>query len=144
MQLTSFAFNNNDELPTRYMGKNNPPLGIAGVPARAKSLALIMHDPDAVSGDYVHWTVWDIDPTTAEILEGSTPSGATEGITSAGSPGYIGPKPPRGSGHHRYTFELYALDEVLDLLPTTPADRLLNEINNHRIASATLIGTVDA
>ncbi len=144
MQLTSFAFNTNDEFPPRYKGNLSPPLDIKGVPASAKSLALYMHDPDAVSGDYVHWTIWDIDPTTSEILEGGAPVGATEGITTAGTPGYIGPKPPRGSGQHHYTFELFALDEVLDLLPATSTDDFLKAARAHTIASATLTGVVDA
>ncbi|HVI69571.1 MAG TPA: YbhB/YbcL family Raf kinase inhibitor-like protein [Magnetospirillaceae bacterium] len=143
MQLTSFAFNNNDELPPRYKGNMNPPLDIRGVPEAAKSLALIMHDPDGVSGDYIHWTVWDIDPATTEILEGGAPTGSTEGITSAGIPGYVGPKPPRGSGQHHYTFELFALDRVLDLLPSTRVEDLQSEITKHQLNKATLIGVVN-
>lgn len=144
MQLTSFAFNNNDELPPRYKGNISPPLDIKGVPEAAKSLALIMHDPDAVSGDYVHWTVWDISPNTTEILEGSAPRGATQGATSAGVPGYVGPKPPRGSGAHRYTFELFALNAILDRLPGTQPKALLEDIAKHQIAHTTLIGVVHA
>lgn len=144
MQVTSFAFNNNDELPPRYKGSLNPPLDISGTPAEAKSLALVVHDPDGVSGDYIHWTIWDISPTTSEILEGGAPDGAVEGITSAGTPGYVGPKPPRGSGTHHYTFDLYALDQVLDLLPRTSADDLLKIIAEHTLARATLIGVVHA
>lgn len=144
MQLTSFAFANNTELPPRYKGNMNPPLDIKNVPATAKSLALIMHDPDAVGGDYIHWTVWDIDPTTSEILEDGAPVGATEGVTSAGTPGYVGPKPPSGSGTHRYTFELFALNAMLDLLPATPADELIKHINQHKIDAAVLIGIVHA
>jgi hypothetical protein len=143
MQLRSFAFDNNTTLPPRFRGVN-PPLDILGVPASAKSLALIMHDPDAVSGDYIHWTIWDIDPATTAILEGDAPSGSTEGVTTAGVPGYVGPRPPRGSGRHRYTFELYALDAVLDLLPGTPPDDLLQEIAKHRIGQANLIGIMHA
>lgn len=143
MTITSFAFNNNQPLPPRYKGSLNPPLDIKDVPAEAKSLALIMHDPDAVRGDFVHWTIWDIDPQTTEILEGGAPIGATEGPNSAGVPGYMGPKPPAGSGTHHYTFELYALDTVLDLLPAThPAD-LAKEIAAHTLAHAQIIGTVD-
>lgn len=144
MQLQSFAFNSGDLLPPRYKGNLNPPFDIKNVPEGAKSLALIMHDPDAVRGDYTHWTVWDIDPQTTEILEGSAPSGSTEGVTSAGKPGYIGPRPPRGSGRHRYTFELYALDSVLDLLPTTTIDELRGYIAKHQLDKAVIIGVVDA
>lgn len=142
MRLTSFAFNNNDELPPRYKGSTNPPLDIADVPEEAKSLALVMHDPDGVSGDYIHWTIWDIDPTTTEILEGGAPTGSTEGITSADTPGYVGPRPPRGSGTHRYTFELFALNRVLDLLPATRPDDLLEQIAAHKITQAELVGVV--
>lgn len=144
MQLTSFAFNNNDELPPRYKGNTNPPLDIKGVPQNAKSLALIMHDPDAVSGDYTHWTLWDIHPAATEILEASIPKGAVEGVTSAGAPGYIGPKPPRGSGTHHYTFELFALDDILDCLPGTRPEDLLKLIAAHEIARTNLIGVVHA
>lgn len=144
MQIKSFAFNTNDALPPRYKGNLSPPFDITGVPADAKSLALIMHDPDAVSGDFVHWTIWDIDPQTTEILEGSAPSGATEGPNTSGAPGYMGPKPPTGSGTHRYTFELYALDTMLDLLQTTRPEDLATEIAKHTLAHASIIGTVDA
>lgn len=144
MQITSFAFTNNDALPPRYKGNLSPPFDIKEVPEGTKSLALVMHDPDAVSGDFTHWTIWDIDPSTTEILEGSAPAGATEGPNTSGNSGYMGPKPPAGSGTHRYTFELFALDDVLDLLPTTRSGRLMQEINKHTIAHASIIGTVDA
>jgi Raf kinase inhibitor-like YbhB/YbcL family protein len=144
MKIKSFAFNNNDTLPPRYKGNLNPPFDISDVPSEAKSLALIMHDPDAVSGDFVHWAIWDIDPQTTEILEGGAPSGSTEGPNSSGIPGYFGPKPPTGSGTHHYTFELYALDTMLDLLPTTRPEDLAAEIAKHQIAHASIIGTADA
>jgi len=144
MRITSIAFNNNDPVPPRYKGNTNPPIDISGVPQAAKSLALIMHDPDAVSGDYTHWTLWDIDPKTTTILENVLPSGATSGITSAGTAGYVGPKPPAGSGRHHYTFELFALDTVLDLLPATPAARLREHIAGHTLEQTQLIGVIDA
>ena len=143
MQLRSFAFNHSGSLPPRFRSVN-PPLDISGVPLGTKSLALIMHDPDAVSGDFTHWTIWDIDPTTSEILEGNAPSGSTEGVTSAGLPGYVGPRPPKGSGTHHYTFELFALNTILDLLPATPQEDLRVAIQKHLIASTKLFGTMDA
>lgn len=143
MELRSIAFNHNDPVPPKYR-LVNPPLDILGVPERTRSLALIMHDPDAVSGDYIHWTVWDIDPTTTTILEDSAPTGATEGLTSAGMPGYVGPHPPQGSGRHHYIFELFALDSPLDLLPRTEPETLLQKIAEHQIARATLTGVIDA
>lgn len=144
MQIKSIAFNNNDPIPPRYKGATSPPLDIVGVPAGAKSLALIMHDPDAVSGDFVHWVLWDIDPATNTILEDSVPTGATEGITTAGAPGYVGPRPPAGSGRHHYIIELYALDVVLDLLPATAFSDVAQEVRKHTIAKAELTGVIDA
>jgi len=144
MRISTIAFNNNDPVPPRYKGSTNPPIDISGVPETAKSLALIMHDPDAVSGDYVHWTLWDIDPQTTTILEASIPAGATAGLTSAGKPGYIGPRPPAGSGRHHYTFDLYALDTVLDLLPATSLKDAAAAIAKHTLEKAHIIGVVDA
>lgn len=143
MELRCFAFDDNTVLPPRFR-RVNPPLDISGVPAAAKSLALIMHDPDGVSGDFVHWTIWDIAPDTTEILEGHIPARAVEGPTSAGTPGYFGPRPPKGSGVHHYIFELYALDILLDLLPATSANDVRRAMQNHIIAQTTLTGVVDA
>lgn len=141
MQLTSSAFEHNGLIPKEYtcQGRNvNPPLAISEVPAEAKSLVLVLTDPDAPRGTFIHWTVWNIDPTTTEIAEDSVPAGAVEGATSKGEPGYIGPCPP--DGEHRYRFLLIALDTVLDLPPTTTDDQLQAAGSGHVVERTELVG----
>src|SRR5438874_13828697 len=114
MTLSSPAFANNGEMPKKYGcsasggAAVSPPLTIAVVPQEAKSLALIVDDPDAPGGTFTHWVVWNIAPTTTSIAEGLPPAGASEGRSSSGKNGYAAPCPP--SGEHHYVFTLYALD----------------------------------
>jgi len=141
MKLTSSAFTNHQSIPVKYTcdGKNvNPPLTISDVPENAKSLVLIMDDPDAPMGTWVHWTVWNIDPKTKEISENSLLEGAIEGITSFGKPGYGGPCPP--SGTHRYFFKLYALDTSLSLPKTATKAELEKAMTGHIINTEELVG----
>lgn len=141
MKLYSSAFEQNKNLPDKYTcdGQGiNPPLEISGVPAGAKSLALIVEDPDAVRGTFIHWLVWNIDPKTASITVGSIPTGAIQGTTSAGKTGYVAPCPP--SGTHRYIFKLYALDTMLDLTPNAGRDNLDQAMQGHTLDYAELIG----
>lgn len=141
MILTSPSFENNGTIPKKFTcdgGNINPGLQIANVPASAKSLALIMHDPDApMPGGFTHWVLWNIAPTTTVIKEESVPPGASEGRDTRGT-GYIGPCPP--SGTHHYEFHLYALDAMLDLPSTTGKTGLEAEMQKHMIEQATLIG----
>ncbi len=142
MKITSPIFKNQSSIPDEYafMGKNkNPPLVISGVPPQTESLALIMHDPDAYGGrDFLHWMVWNIPKDTTHI--DAVPKGAIVGVNDKGMVGYMRPMPLKNSGTHRYIFELYALDAVLDL--PHDADRFLVEstINERLIGKAELIG----
>ena len=139
MKITSLSFQNNEALPVKYTcdGKGvNPPLSISDVPKDAKSLVLIFRDPDAPSGDFVHWTVWNINPGLTEIAENSVPG--VEGITSYGKSGYGLPCPP--SGTHRYTFQLYALDTLLDISPRIDASQLEKAMQGHILDKAELVG----
>ena len=141
MKLFSSAFEHNKNIPSQYTcdGANfNPPLQVSEVPANAKSLVLIVDDPDAPAGTWVHWTVWNIDPKTTEIAENSVPQGAIEGMTNFGKTGYGGPCPP--SGTHRYFFKLYALDITLDLTPNAGKDNLEQAMQGHVLDSVELIG----
>ncbi|MEX1028340.1 MAG: YbhB/YbcL family Raf kinase inhibitor-like protein [Candidatus Paceibacterota bacterium] len=113
--LQSPAFSAGGEIPAQYScdGENsNPPFTINGVDALARSLVLMMDDPDAPGGSYDHWLVYDISPEATEIKEGREPSG-TLGVGTSGKLGYYGPCPP--GERHRYVFTLYALDTVLGL-----------------------------
>lgn len=117
----------------------NPSLSIQNVPEEAKSLALILHDPDApMPGGFTHWVLWNISPDTTLIKDESVPPGAVEGKNGAGKNNYIGPCPP--SGAHHYSFRLYALDEMLNLPEDTDAQGLEKEIEKHVIAHAELVG----
>jgi Raf kinase inhibitor-like YbhB/YbcL family protein len=141
MKIESTAFKNNKLIPQKYTcdGENiNPPLLIGDVPENVKSLVLIVDDPDAVSGTYVHWTVWNIDPKITEISENSVPEGAIEGITDAGRPGYVGPCPP--SGTHRYFFKLFALETEPGIDSSARAGDIEKEIEAGIIAEAQLVG----
>jgi Raf kinase inhibitor-like YbhB/YbcL family protein len=140
MKITSPVFQNNDYLPDRFTcnGQNiNPPIFISETPLNTKSLVLIVDDPDAPTGTWTHWLVWNIRSDTQEILENSVPKDAFEGITSWGKPGYNGPCPP--TSVHRYFFRIFALDTVLDLRPLATVDQLLMAIQNHIVAKAEII-----
>jgi len=141
MHITSSAFAHKEPIPSKYTcdGEDvSPPLVFADVPNDAKSLVLINDDPDAPRGTWVHWTMWNIDPTVREVPENTVPPASVEGTTSFGKPGYGGPCPP--SGTHRYFFKLYALDTLLDLAPETDAATLEKAMDGHILAQAELIG----
>ena len=111
IKITSSAFEHNQNIPAKYTcdGEGvNPPLEFGNVPENASSLVLIMDDPDAPMGTWVHWTIWNIDPSIYQIEENSVPVKVIQGKTSSGQNKYGGPCPP--SGRHRYFFKLYALD----------------------------------
>ncbi|OHA00167.1 MAG: kinase inhibitor [Candidatus Sungbacteria bacterium RIFCSPHIGHO2_02_FULL_47_11] len=146
MRLESSAFKHSESIPKKFTcdlpaqagGNVNPPLSFSQVPAETKSLALIVDDPDAPVGLWVHWILWNIPPDTKSIKEHSVPKGAMEGTTSAGKPGYRGPCPP--DGEHRYFFKLYALDVELGLPPTADKDALEEAMVGHVLDKAELIG----
>lgn len=143
MQITSFAFKNNETLPTKYTceGENiNPPLEISDTPENAKSLVLIIDDPDAPAGLWTHWTIWNIDPKTKEIKENSVPVNSKEGITSFKNTGYGAPCPPKNTGVHRYFFKIYAIDKTLDLPTSTTSESLYKKIENSILDKAEIIG----
>lgn len=141
MKIESPAFKNNENIPAKYTcdGQDvNPALKISEVPEGAKSLVLIVDDPDAPMGTWVHWTVWNIATSTSEITENSVPEAAIEGLTDFGKPGWGGPCPP--SGTHRYFFKLFALDMTLDLDSSAKIEDLETEMQGRILAQAELIG----
>jgi Raf kinase inhibitor-like YbhB/YbcL family protein len=117
--LKSSAFKEGETIPKKYTCDGddiNPMLEIRNVPPEAKSLALIVDDPDATRGvPWDHWTLWNINPRTQYISEDTLPDGVVLGTTSFGHQKYGGPCPQKGSKPHRYMFKLYALDVVLDI-----------------------------
>ncbi|MDD5454699.1 MAG: YbhB/YbcL family Raf kinase inhibitor-like protein [Candidatus Ratteibacteria bacterium] len=138
MKITSPEFQNNQLMPAKFTcdGENiNPALNIAGIPDGTKSLALIMDDPDAVSGTFVHWVVFNIS-VTSKIAENSVPG--KQGNNSVGMKKYQSPCPP--SGTHRYFFKVYALDTILNLNEGITKARLEQEMAGHILDKAELIG----
>ena len=108
MKITSSAFQEGANIPSKFTcdaRDTSPPLQIAGVPTGAKSLALIVDDPDAPGGLFTHWIVWNISAQTNAVTEGNTPEGV-HGTNDFGKSGYGGPCPP--SGTHRYYFKIFA------------------------------------
>jgi Raf kinase inhibitor-like YbhB/YbcL family protein len=141
-KLSSPAFNHGSQIPSKYTcdGENiSPHLIIHGAPVGTKSLALIMDDPDAPMGTWVHWLVWNISPEIREVKEHTTPHGSGEGLNSKGKTGYAGPCPP--SGTHRYFFRLYALDRKLALQAGSKRADLDMAMESHILAVTELMGT---
>jgi Raf kinase inhibitor-like YbhB/YbcL family protein len=147
LTVMSTAFAVGAAIPPKYtcMGEDvSPPLAWRDVPEGAQSIAVISDDPDAPAGDWVHWLIFNLPPDTTELAEGipSSPrldSGAVQGTTDWGKPGYRGPCPP--SGTHRYFFKVYALDTMLDLGQSARKSDLLRAMEGHILAKGELMGT---
>ncbi len=139
LTIRSPSFQHNSPIPKKYScdGENtNPPLIIEGTPKESKSLALIVDDPDAPSGTFDHWVVWNISPSTTKVAENSIPG--MEGLNGARKKGFMGPCPP--SGTHRYFFKVYALDTELNLGAKSTKRDLEKGIQGHVLAKGELIG----
>jgi Raf kinase inhibitor-like YbhB/YbcL family protein len=143
MRVTSAAFAEGDAIPRRHTcdGEDvSPPLRWTGTPSGAPALALLMEDPDAPGGTFVHWIVADLPPGTAGLDAGEAPQGAVEVENSFGDRGYGGPCPPEGDAPHRYVFSVYALDAPLRLdAGASPGDARA-AIAEHATASGRLTG----
>jgi Raf kinase inhibitor-like YbhB/YbcL family protein len=145
MKLFSPAFSAGDMIPTKYTceGENvSPPLEWSDLPPNSRALALILDDPDAPSGLFVHWLIYNLSAEEKGITEGvgtatSHASGALQGTNGFGKVGYGGPCPPEGT--HRYYFHLYALDAQLDLPAEVGRQRLDTALKDHTIAEAQLM-----
>jgi len=141
LRISSNAFPNNGNIPSKYTCDGhdiNPPLLIENVPQGSKSLVLIVDDPDAPMGTWVHWVVWNISPQTKEIKENDTPKGASFGLNDFRKKSYGGPCPP--SGTHRYFFKLYALDTALDLPAGAKKADTEKAMKGHIISQTQVIG----
>lgn len=145
MELTSQAFADGEKIPSKFTcdGEDiSPSLTISGVPQEAKSLALVIHDPDAPGPKgFTHWILYNIDPKTKEIPENSVPDGSSQALTDFGSSDWGGPCPP--SGVHRYNFMLYALDAKLIINKIATKEILEQMMQGHILETATLMGTYE-
>ena len=136
--VSSPAFISQGAIPDRFtcQGENiNPPLAIDNIPPQARSLAIIMEDPDASRGTFDHWVVWNIEPVSV-INEGSAPG--ISGTNNFGKKQYNGPCPP--SGIHRYYIKVFALDSMLDLPEEAGKKELLKAMDDHILSIGELLG----
>jgi len=139
LTIRSSAFEEGKLIPKKYTcdGQDiNPVLTIEGTPKEAKTLVLALDDPDAPSGTFDHWIVWNIPVSTSKIAEDSVPG--IEGLNSARQQGYMGPCPP--SGTHRYFFKVYALDSELNLSLNTRKKDVEKAMQGHVLAKGELMG----
>lgn len=140
MKILSPAFENNGVIPSEYTCDGSdisPSLTISEVPKEAKSLAIIMDDPDAPMGTFTHWIVWNIPPQKTQFAKGEKIL-FPQGKTSFGAKYYGGPCPP--SGTHRYFFKIYALDLVLNLKEGSSKADLERAMKEHILAETSLMG----
>jgi Raf kinase inhibitor-like YbhB/YbcL family protein len=139
MDLTSPAFADQTTIPDRYTCEGSdisPPLQVGNIPTDTVSMVLVMDDPDAPAGVWDHWVEYNIEPR--ESIPESVKNLGTPGNNSWGRAGYGGPCPP--SGTHRYFFTVYALDTELGLASGADKAEVLEAIEGHVLAEATLIG----
>ena len=137
--LSSPAFENNGTIPVEYTCDGNstsPPLVISSVPKSTVSLVLVMDDPDATHGTFVHWTMFNISPDKTQFTKNDVSS--QQGLNGINKQGYIGPCPP--SGNHHYFFKLYALDTNLNFNSLPTKSDLEQAMREHILANVTLLG----
>lgn len=147
LHVSSPAFPNGASIPAEYTCSGPgtiPPLSWSGVPTEAGSLALIVDDPDAPSGTFVHWVAYGIPPTATGVPRGGPlPAGSVSGVNSTRHAGYFGPCPPKGNGPHHYHFKLYALDGSFSLAPGATKATLLAAMKGHVLAAGETVGVFE-
>jgi Raf kinase inhibitor-like YbhB/YbcL family protein len=148
LSLTTTAFPNGGAIPARHgceAADESPPLNWGDVPGNARSFALIVDDPDAPVGVWVHWLLWDIPASTRSLEAGFEPGSiGVSGRNDFGRRGYGGPCPPRGHGPHRYFFRLLAVDKPsLGLAEGSSRKALENALAGHVVAKAEYMGTYE-
>jgi len=146
LSITSSVFTQGQPIPPLYTCDDQgiaPPLAWSGAPEATKSFAMIMDDPDAPAGTFVHWVIYNIPSAVSAFPEGmpkdvTLPDGSVQGPNSARRAGYTPPCPPGGT--HRYFFKLYALDSMLNI-ENAAKDQLLQAMQGHILAQGELMGT---
>ena len=152
IHMRSDGFEPGKEIPDEYSAYHDnisPPMGWSNVPDTARSLVLIVEDPDAAKPKpFVHWIVYGIPPEVSTLPQGrpttprlDQPAGAVQGLNSTGVTGYFGPKPPKGDPAHHYHFQLFALDRPLALQPGATRQDLLKAMDGHVVGKGDLVGT---
>jgi Raf kinase inhibitor-like YbhB/YbcL family protein len=142
--ITSPAFSGNGNIPAKYTCDGddvNPPLKISGLPYGTQSLILIVDDPDAPSGLWTHWVVFNIPATETTIAENSLPAGAGQALNDSGAAAWGGPCPPRGT--HRYFFRIFALDRMLGRANGVHRSEIEKAMEGHVLDSGELVGVYE-
>jgi Raf kinase inhibitor-like YbhB/YbcL family protein len=143
IRLTSTAFADGAAIPAQFSCDGDdvsPPLEWSDVPEGTRSLALLMEDPDASGGTFVHWSLFGIPPETTGLRSAQVPADAREGKNSFGDEGYGGPCPPEDDPRHRYVFMLYALRSPLDLDAGASPEEVRAAISDAATARGRLTG----
>jgi Raf kinase inhibitor-like YbhB/YbcL family protein len=146
IRVTSLAFIEGDAIPRRFTCDGNdvsPPLRWIGVPAATRSIAVVVDDPDAPKGPYVHWVEFGLRRSVTTLTEGDAPAGTRQAKNSAGDAAYKGPCPPKGDGAHHYRFTIYALREDIAAPDGAKTGTALQQIAANAIAKGQLTGTYD-
>jgi len=152
--VTSAAQETSGRLPDRhsaYFDNISPPLNWSNVPD-VKAWAIIVEDPDAPQEHpFIHWMIWNIQGEVTALPEGLpnndflvTPQGGIQGRNGMGGHGWFGPRPPRGHGVHRYYFQVFALDDLIEMGPETPLNELLNALKGRTLAKGEMMATYEA
>jgi Raf kinase inhibitor-like YbhB/YbcL family protein len=139
--LRSPAFADGDTIPGVYTCDGDdvsPPLEWSGVPSDAAELAVVVEDPDAPGGTFVHWVVWGLDADQAGLGQGQVPAGVREGRNDFGRVGWGGPCPPRGNDPHRYVLTLLALSDPLAVEAGASADTVKRAAQREVLAEGRL------
>jgi hypothetical protein len=142
ISVTSTAFDEGGPIPKNYTcdgAETSPPLAWTGVPTDASALALVVDDPDAPGGTFVHWAVIDIDHSSDGVQEGGTPTAGVQLENSSGDASYAGPCPPSGTHHYRFT--VYALSKPLEVAAGATLDDVFAAIDAASLGQGTLTGT---
>lgn len=151
LSLTSTAFKDGDAIPSQFTcdgADRSPALAWSGAPKNTAAYAIIVEDPDAPGGTFIHWVLYDIPATARSLPEGIAKGDTVASLGSArqgrtgfkGVPGYGGPCPPRGPAHH-YHFRLFALDKVLGIPAGASRDDVVSAMRGHELARGELVGT---
>lgn len=145
MQIRSPAFVDGSTIPRKYTrdGENcSPPLEWSGAPRETRSFIVVMEDPDAPSGTFRHWAVYDLTPANTALAESATVEAVGEAVNDFGNRGYDGPEPPRGHGLHHYHIRVAALDvDHLPVKPTARVSEVWNAARSHVLDQAEIVGT---
>ncbi len=143
LTVTSPAFADGGTIPKRFTcegEETSPPLRWGGVPDDARELALIVDDPDAPGGTFVHWVLFKLGADQNGVAEGEVPAGARQAQNSGGKTAYAGPCPPPGDDPHHYDFTLYALRTPLTEKDGAGAGAVRAAVGDAAIASGQLVG----